>query len=68
MIKQIRKNDELELITKEQKKRIRKKEGIIANQTKSPILANMSHEERTPLNAIIRVSDILSNSNLADKR
>ena len=66
LIKQIlRKNDELELITKRAKES--EEEALIANQTKSQFLANMSHEIRTPLNAIIGFSDILSNSNLADK-
>ena len=66
MIKQIlRKNDELELITKRAKES--EEEALIANQTKSQFLANMCHEIRTPLNAIIGFSDILSNSNLADK-
>ena len=66
LIKQIlRKNDELELITKKAKES--EEEALIANQTKSQFLANMSHEIRTPLNAIIGFSDILSNSNLEDR-
>ena len=58
----VEKNEELEEITK--KAKISEEEALKANETKSKFLANMSREIRTPLNAIIGFSDILSNSSL----
>lgn len=39
-------------------------EATRANQAKSAFLTNMSHETKTPLNAVIGLTDLLGNSNL----
>lgn len=42
--------------------------AVQANQAKSMFVANMSHEMRTPLNGVIGVSDLLSDSKLNDEQ
>ncbi|MGJ3259828.1 MAG: LytS/YhcK type 5TM receptor domain-containing protein [Rhodospirillales bacterium] len=41
-------------------------EAVEANKTKSDFLARMSHEFRTPLNAILGFSDILANQHIVN--
>ena len=43
---------------------IEKEHSISAEKLKSAFIANMSHEVRTPLNAIVGFSDLLSDSML----
>lgn len=65
------KNEELEYslkvrkIVEEQLRRART-EALKVSQTKSEFLANVSHEIRTPINAVIGFADLLKHSRLTD--
>ena len=56
-----RKDEELKLINKELKNRIKEK-------TETLLLSNISHELRTPLNGIIGMASLLEKTNLDDKQ
>lgn len=56
-----------ELISSNKKLQIANKKNEIASQYKSVFIANISHEFRTPLNAIIGFCELLKN-NLNDRR
>lgn len=47
---------------------IERKKTEVTNKAKSEYLANMSHEVRTPLNAIIGMAEILSETRLDDEQ
>ncbi len=60
----IRKNRELDKINQELKKASLKVEE--SNKLKSAFLANLSHEVRTPMNAIIGFTELLRSNSLTD--
>ncbi|WP_075590297.1 sensor histidine kinase [Labilibacter marinus] len=59
----IRKNKELDKINKELKEASKKVEE--SDMLKSSFLANLSHEVRTPMNAIIGFTELLKSNNLS---
>lgn len=55
------------LIASEKQLRVVTKEAEVANKKKSAFIANISHEVRTPLNAIVGFSELLASSEYSEE-